>query len=162
MISANQYRQTTRHSLDKKSFNTVKRDLECSVLEHHPAMEQDKLMSREATGGKNSSQPPDEKQVFMERLEAIMSQCSSEQEFKNLLAQHGIQYKYTPKNITLTNPEASYKKNVHRLKTLGLQERYDEMLLRGEGSVRPIASPRAEVAEQELDVTEQFLTNESH
>jgi hypothetical protein len=111
-------------------------------------MEQDRIMSRDQAEHKKPSQAFKEKRVFIDRLEMIISQCSGKQEFKKLLDYHSIAYKFTAKNVTLTNPDATYKKNIHRIKTLGLQDLYDQMLLRGEGSIS--IPHRAEIIERDL------------
>lgn len=141
IVSANQLERSKKHSLSTKAYEQIKRNIEAHVLAEYPQMEQERLINQTAdekiakrsqrehayqqrTGKKS------DKQLFTELIEEIMNQVSSDEEFREVLDHHGITYKYKPANITLTNPNTSSKRNTHRIKSLGLQDAYERMLVR--------------------------------
>jgi hypothetical protein len=143
IISANQLEQSNKHSLKIGAYEQIKRNTEAYVLEHHPEMEQDRLINqtsdeklarssqREQAYQKRTGKKSD-KQMFTEMIEEIMSQASSDEEFRAVLEHHGIEYKYKPAHITLTNPNSTSTRNSHRIKSLGLQDAYKQMVARSE------------------------------
>jgi len=126
IISANQVDQTKKHSLKKGAYEQIKRNTEAHVLQAYPEMEQEVLINQTYQQKKTKREIAKEKRdKFAEHVAEIMKQAHSDQEFQELLKIHGIKAKYTRVNITLTNSETGIP---HRIKTLKLQEAYEQMI----------------------------------
>jgi len=161
MVSANQLEQSKKHSLSTSAFDQIKRNAEARVLEKYPEMEQERLINQsvdekiakrsqaEHAYQKRTGKKSD-KQIFTELVEEIMNQSNSDDEFKSILEHHGIDYKYKPANITLTNPNTASKRNTHRIKSLGLQGAYEQMIERGELDSEIFESDEPESQEEQM------------
>jgi len=102
-------------------------------------MEQERLINQTQQEKKTKRLNRDEaRDIFTEHVREIMHQANSDQEFQELLELHGIAVEYKPANIVLTNPETGLH---HRIKTIDLQNDYEQMLLRGKGSSTDIQEP---------------------
>lgn len=161
IVSANQLEQSKKHSLSIGAYDQIKKNVEARVLEQYPQMEQERLINQsvdEKIAKRSQSElayqkrtgKKSDKQLFTELVEEIMNQANSDDEFKAILEHHGIEYKYKPANITLTNPNTSSKRNTHRIKSLGLQDAYEQILSREDIDDEVFESDEPETQEEQM------------
>ncbi|MGH1540677.1 MAG: relaxase/mobilization nuclease domain-containing protein [Arenicella sp.] len=159
ILSANQIDQTKKHSLSKDAYKQVRRNSEAHVLEKYPEMEQEKLINQTVAEKQAKKLNRNEaRDLFTERVRAIMEQVNSDQEFKELLEIHDIAYKYTRVNIVLTNPETGLP---HRIKTINLQDTYDAMIERGKNAEFTQSQQEEKQHSQEQQSEQQSKTQQS-
>lgn len=118
MISSSQISLAKRARLNKQQFADVKIGLEEWVLAKYPELEQAKLISKE------SSYRTDKEQ-FVDCLQSIFSTATTRAEFHELLKTNKAGYKIRGETVTFINEKT---KKRHRVKTLGLDSQYKQML----------------------------------
>ena len=132
IISANELNQTKRYRLTKQQFSEVKIGLETHVLEHHPELEQEQLISaKKKPLAKTSNKEqelkrrtgkPTQKELFREQLEDIFAKSVDKNDFFTNLELADIECYTRGKTIGFLDRETGKK---HRLKTLGLVAEFE-------------------------------------
>ncbi len=141
MISANELDQSKKHRLTKANFNQIKRNIESYVLERYPELKQEVLITQSVEELKVKRQRKQQKsekeyqyskrtgklsqkEQFKMKLQGVFDQCSSKQEFFDLLAASHIEIYHRGKTIGFLDQNSGRK---HRLKTLGLESEFERV-----------------------------------
>ena len=132
IISANELNQSKRYRLSKQQFSEVKVGLETHVLEHHPELEQEQLISakqKQSTKTSNKEQElkrrtgkPTQKDLFREKLQGIFANSIDKNDFFANLETADIECYTRGKTIGFLDRQTGKK---HRLKTLGLVAEFE-------------------------------------
>lgn len=132
MVSANKLNQSKRYRLSKQQFSEIKIGLETHVLEHHPELEQAKLISAEKRQGAKTSNreqalkrrtgKPTQKDLFKEKLQGIFEKSVDKSDFFDNLESADIECYTRGKTIGFLDRDNGKK---HRLKTLGLEAEFE-------------------------------------
>ncbi|MCU7882546.1 MAG: relaxase/mobilization nuclease domain-containing protein [Candidatus Thiodiazotropha sp. (ex Lucinoma aequizonata)] len=132
LISANASGESKKTRLAKAEFDKIKKELESRVLEHHPELEQDVVINKEA-GEKLSNKGAEQKRrtgktperdQLKTKLQNLFSQCDTKEDFFAALNQAGLEFYVRGKNMGVK--DLATERN-HRLKTLGLLENFQAL-----------------------------------
>ena len=129
VISSNEINSSKRLRLSIGQFNRIKQNLETSVLEQYPELEQQTAINKTAKRKLTHSAARlqhrtgalPKKQELIQTLSAIFKAANSQTELEELLLNEGLETYVRGKHIGVKFVETGRK---HRLKTLGLQEEF--------------------------------------
>jgi len=117
MISANEYRESKRVRLSKKDFSTIQKELEQYVNTTYPELEQTKHYNKDF--GKFKNKKEELVATLKELFEKSLSRDLFERECKKLNFEFYTRGKTTG---------VVFEGKKYRLKTLGVQESYDNVI----------------------------------
>lgn len=140
LISSNALESAKKHRLSKSQFDSVKRNLELYVLECHPELEQQKLISKDkqSLDTQNSKEKLSNKgaelkrrtgktpqrELVKESLLNIFASATTRQEFIELMESEGFQLYKRGKHWGILNEHTNRK---HRFATLGVLEEFEKL-----------------------------------
>ncbi len=132
MISANELAGDKRIRLSKESFAQIQKELEIYSNKHYPELGVSKHYEREKAARKTSRKEqemksrrsqPSQKEELCQTMRSLFEKTLSKEAFNNALKNEGIELYTRGKTSGLV-----YKEKKYRLKTLGLQAEYNQML----------------------------------
>lgn len=129
VISSNEINSSKRLRLSIGQFNSIKQNLETSVLEQYPELEQQTAINKTAKLKQTHSAARlqhrtgalPQKQELTQTLSSIFKTANSQTELEEQLLNEGLETYVRGKHIGVKFIETGRK---HRLKTLGLQEEF--------------------------------------
>ena len=133
LISANSSGESKKTRLSKIQFDKIKKQTEIWVLKNYPELEQKKLLNKEEE--RQNTKTETQKQKKPERnksskanikikVQEILNQCKSKQEFFTALKEAKLEY-YLRGNTPGVKDLETQKK--HRLKTMGILEEFQNL-----------------------------------
>jgi hypothetical protein len=144
IVSANQLEQTKRHVLSRKQFDTAKRNAETFVLERHPELKQEKLITKPRTY-------KDDKEKLTDAIQKQFDQAKTIEAFYENLKAEGYSHKVRGKTHTFIIDKTGKR---HRLKKLGLESDYINFLINAgvePGKVQSEAQPNYKAGKDKVD-----------
>ena len=137
LISSNALESSKKHRLSKSEFESVKKNLELYVLECHPELEQQKLISKDKQSEQNGESlskkgaelkrrtgKTPQRELVKEILLHIFASATTRQEFIELMESEGFQLYKRGKHWGILNEHTNRK---HRFTTLGVMEAFEQL-----------------------------------
>lgn len=132
LISANQVGESKKTRLSKAEFDTVKKSLEHHVLSNYPELEQtvtinktaEEKLSRKGAERKRRTGETPQRDKLKEKLESIFDRCATKDDFFRSLEAEKMSLYVRGKTIGVTDNNTGRN---HRLKTLGLLDRFEQI-----------------------------------